>query len=528
MSLIQKGTGMETTTLNMKASLGTNEGIALILKEQEKSPIEIQHGRNVPFSTILDERTAQVVTDEAEIENILEDTVPEVKNSVLAGMSALIPSLHGMAPRLWKDEPISETSDMKSLHLTDKERVAVLSIPDLKNAAISASNLLKTAISETAEIADPVQKDKKSLPLTDKERVAVLSIPDLKNAAISASNLLKTAISETAENTDQAGQTQTKNNIPVVDPSSGNHVTDRVGTEKSHHSAEPGFMNRITEILRQKNDEPTAEHVISDIRRVLVSQHDNRPHEVTPKEGAFIPTVTQKPVTAVNDKDSTIRLSASEHMTQTELPDKAIFMKNTQAGTTGPDHDREKSWNTVPVRQIRIPDRDVFPFRTEMSNIPSMRETRLTPSGGPAEINTQAVIDQIIEAKQRMNSGFGRVRITLDPPNLGTITLEIVTRKERVAVMMTADNASVQQALQSRADDIRIALQRQDLKIETFQVLLQDNTSNQQQANSGATFEQHRGQRARQNNPKEGTPIQPLIQSAGESGMVRGLVSIFV
>ena len=123
-----------------------------------------------------------------------------------------------------------------------------------------------------------------------------------------------------------------------------------------------------------------------------------------------------------------------------------------------------------------------------------------------------------------MNNGSGRVRITLDPPNLGTVNLEIVVRKERAEVVMTADNPGVQQALQSRVDDIRTALQRQDLKIENFQILLQDNAANQQQANSGAIFGQRQEHQVRQNLMDGNIPIQPFIQTTRQSESMRGWV----
>ena len=62
----------------------------------------------------------------------------------------------------------------------------------------------------------------------------------------------------------------------------------------------------------------------------------------------------------------------------------------------------------------------------------------------------QAVIDQILEARQGVGNEFGRIRILLNPPNLGTVDLEIVVRGEKVEVVMTAENAAVQRALQSR------------------------------------------------------------------------------
>ena len=235
------------------------------------------------------------------------------------------------------------------------------------------------------------------------------------------------------------------------------------------------------------------------------------------KEGGYLATATQKPIAAVNDRAAAIGQSLSEGSSQVELADTAVFMKGSPAGTTAADQDNQQHWNTSPDRHHSTTNRTEFPLRAEMTNILSGSGNRLAASDGPAGINTQAVIDQIMDAKQSMNNGFGRVRITLDPPNLGTVNLEIVVRKERVDVVMTADNSGVQQALQSRVDDIRTALQRQDLKIENFQILLQDNAANQQQANSGATFGQHQEQQARQNLMDGNIPIQPLIQPIRES-----------
>jgi flagellar hook-length control protein FliK len=93
---------------------------------------------------------------------------------------------------------------------------------------------------------------------------------------------------------------------------------------------------------------------------------------------------------------------------------------------------------------------------------------------------------------------------------------------------MTADNSGVQQALQSRVDDIRTALQRQDLKIENFQILLQDNTAHQQQGYSGATFGQQQKWQEGQNQMENQVPVEPLIQPIVGSRRDMGLVSIFV
>ena len=46
---------------------------------------------------------------------------------------------------------------------------------------------------------------------------------------------------------------------------------------------------------------------------------------------------------------------------------------------------------------------------------------------------------------------------------------------------MVADQSAVQQLLQSCGDDIKTALQRQDMKVDTFQVLLNNNSPNNEQ-----------------------------------------------
>jgi len=176
---------------------------------------------------------------------------------------------------------------------------------------------------------------------------------------------------------------------------------------------------------------------------------------------------------------------------------------------------------------MRLPERDMFPFRIEMPNVVSPQETHAPATVDSTGVDMQAVIDQILEARQGSGNDFGRIRILLNPPNLGSVDLDIVVRRERVDVVMMAENATVQQALQSRGDDIRIALQRQDLKIEGFQVLLQDNGTNPQQTNSGEMYGQNRENRERFNANADVPPAFPVFSPIAGAKSAAGLVSIF-
>lgn len=212
------------------------------------------------------------------------------------------------------------------------------------------------------------------------------------------------------------------------------------------------------------------------------------------------------------------------------LTERAVGMRETFASATGQITNGDE--NRVPgtTRIVNTMGRDAWPMRADWISTVYAAEAETPLSGTLPTQDTQTVIDQIRDARQTINGDFGRIRIVLSPPKLGTVDLQIIMRGERVEVVMMADNASLQQALLSRAEDIRFALERHDLKIEAFQVLLEDQTANQRQAHGGAMFE-----RRRENQEKQIFKDSDLIPSAavaisaiGTSKPASGQVSIFV
>ena len=370
-------------------------------------------------------------------------------------------------------------------------------------------------------------------------------IPTLELTGMSTRNNVKSDIPFITENRGQVDETQTHTivseagsktlaatvvdaRLSQMDSSVGDHATNHMQSKKSLPRTEAESMNEVSEVLQQKDDKSVVDTLFTELRRTTASHRDNRTDTTGQKEAGVLPTATQEPIVTADDRAAAIEASQSRKTAQVELSDHAVFMKNSPEGITADDQDVQQHLNIAPDRHDRTKNQYEFPLRAETTNIPSGNGNRLAAADGSVGINTQAVIDQIQNARQSMNSGFGRVRITLDPPNLGTVSLEIVVRKEWVGVVMTADNSGVQQALQSRVDDIRTALQRQDLKIENFQILLQDNTANQQQGYSGAAFGQQHERQAGQNQMENHIPVEPLTQPIEESRRAMGLVSIFV
>jgi len=315
-----------------------------------------------------------------------------------------------------------------------------------------------------------------------------------------------------------------------VNSGSVNQPVNHIRSAKSVHRLDTGSMDNPSEALQKIGSRTSLDRIFSDLRRMTFSHYDTRKDTIAPKESGYVATTaTQKPVAVESDKIGEMGQVSANDLYVELTTDKAVFMKNHAADTTAADQDDQRTMNATSDIHHRTTNRNEPSFRVGVTNILSTQPEHYSLTDSVTGINTQAVIDQIVDAKELLNNGFGRARITLDPPNLGTVNLEIVVRKERVEVVIIADNSGVQQALQSRVDDIRTALQRQDLKIETFQVLLQENSANQQQANSGSMFRQHQEHQTRQDIiMDDGIPVQPLSESTDQPERVRGLVSVFV
>ncbi|MBA4396420.1 MAG: hypothetical protein C0394_03435 [Syntrophus sp. (in: bacteria)] len=295
------------------------------------------------------------------------------------------------------------------------------------------------------------------------------------------------------------------------------------------HPGASKFMDRVANLLPYREGSPAPENILSPVRRTVVSARIDNPPALTPIETAP-PATPQNPAAVVNgERDLAAKPVFTDRAeSAVELPDRAVAMKE---GATAAGHDAniDHSRPLISARAANHAERESFPFRLESSGTVPLAEMKAPLSDNAAGSRTQAIINQIIDAKQAMNGDFGRIRIVLSPPHLGTVDIEIVVRNERVEVIMTANNSSVQQALQSRTDDIRYALQRHDLKIESFQVLLQDQGANRQQSHDGAMFEQRRENQAT-HDYKDGnaipSPTSALSFIQG-SGPEKGRISIF-
>lgn len=333
---------------------------------------------------------------------------------------------------------------------------------------------------------------------------------------------------------------------------SGDPADHAIPFKGSEHATEPSFIPEGAETAQLKNGEAaaaaadltrkaneaaaavtpdptrkigeTAAGANLDLRRAGPLAHNDGKRPGDSKEGTALAAAPQKTTSAVHDGEPALEQTTPAGSASKTLPAGNIAA---EAATAVRDHQQIRG--TAARHSAKRPEGDLFPFRMEMPNAASLPpEAAAAVAAGPSGAEMQGVIDQIWEARQTMGNDSGRIRILLNPPNLGAVDLEIIVRGERVEVVMTAENATVQQALQSRGDDIRISLQRQDLKIEGFQVLLQENGTSEQQAHGGAMYRQDREHRERFGAGEDVAPALPALSSAFTGiKSAEGRVSIF-
>ncbi|MBU8911759.1 MAG: flagellar hook-length control protein FliK, partial [Desulfobacterales bacterium] len=116
--------------------------------------------------------------------------------------------------------------------------------------------------------------------------------------------------------------------------------------------------------------------------------------------------------------------------------------------------------------------------------------TALRSSGASTAVN-ESVKSQVIEPRILINqiaSGVkrpGRVRITLNPPRLGTLNVDVLVRNNKVQVMLQPENNDVRQILQSNVESLKSAFRNHGLVADTINVSVQEKADS---ANYGANY----------------------------------------
>jgi flagellar hook-length control protein FliK len=515
---VQKGTGMEATACDMKSSLNPKGSSTPLVKDLATSSTQaIQPGRNSLFAGMLGQNISQATCL---------DSMPDCTAASPCGENPLLSSMAEVTLKINGESEMTNNSSASEMENSDFEEgptliqfLQFMAVPQREDTSLQFAGLAENNSLSLTENMEPTRDTKTAIHLLKGMMEQTAVIPE-------ASEITSSAALPQTENATCATVTLFKADAALF--------------------AQAVKPQKVARLEREAVESPTGKFILEEaadspisIPREIRPLSDRSPNHRLPSdsadhrteppltERAWIAAAPQKPTSAVSDSDAMIGQAISE-LTQPEgSPNKNLYIRDVVTEILGSSHNHQQNQNTVSNNPMGISERDILPFRMEMSTIVSPQETHSPVTVLSDKIEMQTVIDQILVARQGAKNDFGRIRILLNPPNLGAVDLDVIVRGERVEVVMTADNTTVQQALQSRADDIRMALQRQDLKIEGFQVLLQDTGMSQQQSNSGAMYRQNREYQERLNANEDAPPVSPVISSIVGAKSATGLVSIF-
>ena len=105
----------------------------------------------------------------------------------------------------------------------------------------------------------------------------------------------------------------------------------------------------------------------------------------------------------------------------------------------------------------------------------TMPSANASESRSVVAMNPRIVINQVADATgDKLTKGFGRIRIELNPPHLGTVDMDVLVRDSKVHVILQTENYDVKQLLQSNTEQLKTSLHTQGLTVDTISVSVQE------------------------------------------------------
>jgi len=146
-----------------------------------------------------------------------------------------------------------------------------------------------------------------------------------------------------------------------------------------------------------------------------------------------------------------------------------------------------KSGETIEIlhRKISSPSHS-----DKISSAGAYHHTSFHSGGSSAAVN-ESVNSSGIEPRTLINQIAnsvkipGRVRITLNPPSLGTLDVDVLVRDNKVHVIMQAENNDVRHILQSNVESLKSSLRNHGLVADAINVLVQEKSDG---ADHGANY----------------------------------------
>jgi len=135
---------------------------------------------------------------------------------------------------------------------------------------------------------------------------------------------------------------------------------------------------------------------------------------------------------------------------------------------------------------------------SDLQNLPEMKSPGSVQTSDAAD--RQENVDRIVRAARTAQArGASRIQIRLEPPELGTLRIEIKQSSDGLNLQLQATNLKAQQILQQSSNELRAALEAQGLQPRQIDIQLRldlrnDQTPNQQQNHNPSSQSGSQGQ----------------------------------
>jgi flagellar hook-length control protein FliK len=216
-----------------------------------------------------------------------------------------------------------------------------------------------------------------------------------------------------------------------------------------------------------------------------------------------------------------------------------------KAGALKTNSAKGQSFNETVIKVVREHESKTVLKGIQASNH-SVTGDRSTVSQGTAPLSIshggrgdfivrpQILVNQIAEAAGgKLMKGFGRVKLQLNPPHLGTLDMDLIVRHNKVHVVLQAAHSDVGHILQSNMDQLKSALHTHGLIADTIHVSIQERSGGNQYGfgQNGTLLREGGNEEENNDNKRERrdslTEVSSLSSLVGPNIQIEGQISVF-
>jgi flagellar hook-length control protein FliK len=188
------------------------------------------------------------------------------------------------------------------------------------------------------------------------------------------------------------------------------------------------------------------------------------------------------------------------------------------------------NFNLTLKEKINTPEKNIGEISTiSVGTANGNNKSDITNNISPDDIVSQVAK----EINDNLANNGGRIKITLNPPSLGAVDMDVSIRNNRVQIILVAESKDVQQTLNNHIDQLRGSLQTQGLTIERCDVLMQNKhdefyrSFNNQSYYQGRSRQENNGRNQDEDGNKAFTGRSVKINQQSVSRISSDTISLF-